>query len=86
MEMEALIMEHQNVEFDVCSLKVVFSGGEQNFEMVSRMAAIAATDPVFERVYQVATSRTDLFKSGLRKAARVRQHVLDLSLTGRLTF
>ncbi|KAH7365473.1 hypothetical protein KP509_18G030300 [Ceratopteris richardii] len=83
MEMEALITERQNAEFDVRSLKVVFWGGEQNFEMVSRMAAIAATDPVFERVDQVATSRTDLFKSGLRKAARVRQHVLDLSLSDR---
>ncbi|MCO5608791.1 hypothetical protein L7F22_063008 [Adiantum nelumboides] len=84
--MEVLIEERQKAEFEVRSLKVLFWGDEENFEMVSRMATLAASDPVFKRDNRVALSQRELTKSGLRKAAHVRKLVLDLSLSDREAF
>ncbi|KAI5078791.1 hypothetical protein GOP47_0006462 [Adiantum capillus-veneris] len=81
--MEVLIEERQKSEFEVRSLKVLFWGGEESFEMVSRMATLAASDPVFKSDDRVTLSRGELIKSGLKKAAHVRKLVLDLSLSDR---
>lgn len=84
--MEILIDERQQAQFDVRFMKVVFWGGDRSFHISQRMAALAASDPVFKRDDRATLSRKELIVSGLKKAAHVRRLTLDHNLSDREAF
>lgn len=81
MEVNTLVQERSNAQFDVEAMKVVWAGGADQLRLSQRIAELVSKDPIFQKKDRVILSRPELFKNTLRKAA----HAWELIQTLRLT-
>ncbi|XP_074304778.1 peroxisomal acyl-coenzyme A oxidase 1-like [Silene latifolia] len=73
--------ERKSAKFDVEAMKIMWAGGEHQFQVADRMARLVASDPVFNKDGRVRLERRELLKNTLRKAAHAWKRINELQLT-----
>ncbi|KAK9716339.1 hypothetical protein RND81_06G226700 [Saponaria officinalis] len=73
--------ERKSAKFDVEAMKILWAGGQHQFEIADRMARLVATDPEFRKDERIHQGRRELIKNTLRKAAHAWKRINELRLT-----
>ncbi|KAL7160485.1 hypothetical protein ABFS83_01G098300 [Erythranthe nasuta] len=79
--MDYLADERKKAVFDVDSMKIVWAGSPQAFEVSDRISKLVAADPGFRKDDRPMLARKELFKNTLRKAAYAWKRIIDLRLS-----
>eukprot|EP00252_Welwitschia_mirabilis_P014717 TRINITY_DN3252_c0_g1_i1.p1 TRINITY_DN3252_c0_g1~~TRINITY_DN3252_c0_g1_i1.p1 ORF type:complete len:660 (+),score=129.61 TRINITY_DN3252_c0_g1_i1:80-2059(+) len=79
--MEDLKRERAQATFNVESMKIVWAGSQEALQMHNKLSAIVSSDPVFSKTSRPTMTRNELFTSGIRKAMRTRELVVQLGLS-----
>ncbi|KAL7123453.1 hypothetical protein ACP275_01G105700 [Erythranthe tilingii] len=79
--MDYLADERKKAVFDVDSMKIVWAGSRQAFEVSDRISKLVAADPGFRKDDRPMLPRKELFKNTLRKAAYAWKRIIDLRLS-----
>lgn len=73
--------ERKKTQFDVDAMKILWAGGQREFELADRISRLVASDPEFKKDHRAMLARKDLFKNTLRKAAHAWKRINELRLT-----
>ncbi|KAK9698815.1 hypothetical protein RND81_08G133000 [Saponaria officinalis] len=76
-----LAEERKSAKFDVDAMKIMWAGGQHQFQVADRMARLVASDPEFNKEGRVRLERRELIKNTLRKAAHAWKRINELRLT-----
>ncbi|EYU19298.1 hypothetical protein ABFS82_01G099300 [Erythranthe guttata] len=79
--MDYLADERKKAVFDVDSMKIVWAGSRQAFEVSDRISKLVAADPGFRKDDRPMLPRKELFRNTLRKAAYAWKRIIDLRLS-----
>ncbi|XP_059639901.1 peroxisomal acyl-coenzyme A oxidase 1-like [Cornus florida] len=79
--MDHLADERKRTQFDVQSMKIVWAGSRQAFEVSDRISKLVASDPAFRKDERPMLARKELFKNTLRKAAYAWKRIIELRLS-----
>ncbi|KAL9246857.1 hypothetical protein vseg_020344 [Gypsophila vaccaria] len=73
--------ERRSAKFDVEAMKIMWAGGKRQFNVIDRMARLAASDPEFKKDGRLNQGRREFVKNSLRKSAHAWNIVNQLGLT-----